>query len=693
LKKPALFNFSISTGLDPLPDQQALVALSLGFALAVSPHIEHLPVWLSLATVGIFLWRMWIMRHATAIPGRLLRYGLVIALVFLVYRHYGTVLGRDAGVALLVGLSAMKYLEIRDFRDCMVVVFLSYMIVLTSFLYSQSMLLGGYMLVVVILLTAVMQYLNHSDRSSLHKVLKNSALLVGLAMPLGLVLFLLFPRVPIGLFGLPGDSHAGMIGMSDVVRPGSINQLNENDDIAFRADIDGKVPSMQQRYWRGIVLGEYRDNAWRKHKRYLQTLRMPVPEHDEENIVNYSILLEPSNERWVFSLDLPIKKPSTLYWGRGQTLMTTTPMVERTRYDMSSAPGARFNSLSEAEHERYTAIPEIVKASLQDIAADLYGQSRDTRSYIDNVLEFFRSEGFTYTLQPPLLGNDTPMRQFLLETRKGYCEHYASAFTLLMRVAGVPSRLVAGYQGGEWNPQGEYITVRQSDAHAWTEVWLDELGWVRIDPTAVVAPERIEYGLEALRLLAEQGTTLGSLNNEQIRAAIARPALQMLWNRTLWFLDDINTSWYLWVIGYGKDEQESLLKRLGLGSLTGTGLLITAFVTIMLIAVVQGMLLLRRRGRRQEPAVFWYKRFCSRLEEMGQIRGQSEGPRDFGLRAAQALPGYGSQITRITSMYVNIHYADKKEDTAILRFKQAVKSFTGGRLGRRAEQKGGKPDA
>ncbi|HBE93219.1 MAG TPA: hypothetical protein DDW55_12125, partial [Gammaproteobacteria bacterium] len=303
MNKHRWLKFNISTGRDPLPDQQALIALSLGFALSVSPHVEYLPMWLSLFTIVLFLWRMWIMKRAIAIPMRAVRLLLLIGLCVLLYRHYGTLLGRDAGVAMLIGLSALKFLEIRTFRDCMIVVFLCFMIVLTSFLYSQSMLLGAYMLVIVIVLTAVMQYLNHSDRSRLSVMVRRSAVLIALAMPIGVVLFLLFPRVPIGLFGLPGDSHAGMTGMSDVIKPGSINRLNESDEIAFRADIDGKAPDMKQRYWRGIVLGEYTNNSWKQNKRYLQTLRSPQPEYDPADALKYSVLLEPSNTRWVFSLD------------------------------------------------------------------------------------------------------------------------------------------------------------------------------------------------------------------------------------------------------------------------------------------------------------------------------------------------------------------------------------------------------
>jgi len=674
MNKHRWLKFNISTGRDPLPDQQALIALSLGFALSVSPHVEYLPMWLSLFTIVLFLWRMWIMKRAIAIPMRAVRLLLLIGLCVLLYRHYGTLLGRDAGVAMLIGLSALKFLEIRTFRDCMIVVFLCFMIVLTSFLYSQSMLLGAYMLVIVIVLTAVMQYLNHSDRSRLSVMVRRSAVLIALAMPIGVVLFLLFPRVPIGLFGLPGDSHAGMTGMSDVIKPGSINRLNESDEIAFRADIDGKAPDMKQRYWRGIVLGEYTNNSWKQNKRYLQTLRSPQPEYDPADALKYSVLLEPSNTRWVFSLDLPVSKPGSLRWGRGQTLIATTPMVERTRIDMVSVLNARFTALTDAEHKRYTAVPDAVEQSLGDLANELYQQTDNPGAYIDRVLDYFRNEGFTYTLKPPLLGK-TPMRQFLLETRKGYCEHYASAFTLLMRLNGLPARVIAGYQGGEWNPQGEYLIVRQSDAHAWSEVWLENDGWVRVDPTAVVAPERIEFGLDAIRLLAAAGQAFGSLNAEQLQAAIARPAMQMLWNRTLWFLDDLNTSWYLWVIGYGKDEQQNLLDRLGLGSLNWTGLLIATSLIVALIASLQGMLLLLSRYRRRDPVVHLYQRFCKKLEHIGMARNLSEGPRDFARRVMALHPEMNESINEITELYVSIHYADSKDATTMLQLRAAVKSF------------------
>lgn len=674
MNKRKWFNLHISTGRDPLPDQQALVSLSLGFALAVSPHIEYLPWWLSTFALVIFLWRIWIMKRASAIPGRALRLLLLIGLCTLLFRHYGTLLGRDAGVAMLIGLSALKFLEIRIFRDCMIVVFLCFLVVLTSFLYSQSILLGAYLLVVVVILTAVMQYLNHSDRSRHVVMVKRSALLIALAMPIGLVLFLLFPRVPIGLFGLPGDSHAGMTGMSDIIRPGTINLLNESDEIAFRVDIEGEAPEMKQRYWRGIVLGDYRDNSWRQHKTYLQTIRNPLPEFDPDDVLEYSVLLEPSNKPWVFSLDLPVTKPNSLRWGRGQTLASITPIVERRHISLASAPDARFTSLTDAEFIRYTETPEKVKQSLGDFAKEIYQQSGSTRERIASVLDYFRNEGFTYTLRPPRLG-ETPMRQFLLETRKGYCEHYASAFTLLMRLNGLPARMVAGYQGGEWNPQGEYLIVRQSDAHAWSEVWLKDEGWIRVDPTAVVAPERIEYGLEALRLLASRGQALGSLDSEQLQAAITGPMFQMVWNRAVWFWDDLNTSWYLWVIGYGKDEQQNLLEYLGLGSLNWTGLLIAALLMTLLAMLIQVVITLLAGRHRRDPAVNLYQQFCKKMEQIGTARGLSEGPRDFARRVLLLHPDLHPSVDEITSLYVSIHYADNKDSSMMLQLKAAVKAF------------------
>jgi transglutaminase-like putative cysteine protease len=674
LNKRRWFNFNISTGRDPIPDQQTLIALSLGFALAISPHVEHLPWWLSLFVLVIFLWRMWIMKRASAVPVFALRLLLLVGLCYSLFQYYGTLLGRDAGVALLVGLSALKFLEIRSFRDCMIVVFLCFMVVLTSFLYSQSMLLGIYLLVIVVILTAVMLYLNHSDRSRLVVMLGRSAMLIALALPIGLVLFLLFPRVPIGLFGLPGDSHAGMTGMSDVIRPGSINRLNESDEVAFRADIEGRLPDMKQRYWRGIVLGEYKDNSWRQHKSYIMTLRSKLPEFEPDDVLQYSLLLEPSNKRWVFSLDLPVNKPDTLRWGRGQTLVSMSPIVERRRVELASAPNARYTALTEAEFERYTELPKQVKQSLGELAIEINQHADSPRVVIGRVLDFYRSEGFTYTLQPPRLGK-APMRQFLLETRKGYCEHYASAFTLLMRLNGLPARMVAGYQGGEWNPQGEYLIVRQSDAHAWSEVWLEDEGWIRVDPTAVVAPERIEFGLEALRLLLERGQVLGSLSTEQLQAAISRPMLQMIWNRAIWVWDDLNTSWYLRVIGYGKDEQQNFLQRLGLSSLNWTGLLIASLLIVVFVAVLQSALTLLSGRRRRDPVVHLYQQFCNKLERIGMQRKQSEGPLDFSHRVLASRPDLNSSVEQITDLYVSIHYAGRRESTIMKQLKLAVKAF------------------
>ena len=679
MKKPAWMKLRISTGVDPIPDQQALVALAMGYVLAVGPHLVRLPWWLTFIVVILFLWRMWIMRRAAAIPGRLLRFLLLAGAVLLIYRQHGTLLGRDAGVALLVLLTALKFLEIREFRDCMIVVFLCLLIGLTSFLYSQDLLLGAYLFAVVIVLTAVMQYLNHSDRGRLPAMLAQSARLVLFALPVGIVLFIMFPRVPLGLFGLPNDAHSGLTGMSDVIAPGSINQLNESDDIAFRVEFDGEPPAMKQRYWRGLVLGAYQDNRWRRYQKYPRILEPGLADHDPEQVLYYDILLEPSSKRWVFALDLPVEKPAGLYWDVGQTLRAPQRLLERARFRLGSALDARMTSLAAAERDRYTAVPRAVRDSLGDFAGDMYRRAGSDAAYVEQVLGFFREKGFVYTLQPPALG-DEPMRSFLFETRRGYCEHYASAFALLMRLAGVPARLIAGYQGGEWNPQGEYMIVRQSDAHAWTEVWLEGRGWMRVDPTAVVAPERIEFGLTAIRLLAEQGQQPGSIDSERLLAVLARPVWLKAWDRAVWFWDDLNTGWYLWVIGYDQDRQQGLLKRLGLESLGWSGMLVTGIVLVGIILLIQGVFLVRSRWRRGAPVVEYYDRCCQRLAAIGLQRRPSEGPLDFARRVQRREPRLGAELVPIIEIYVSIHYAGREDKDLLQQMKKRVKAFRPAKL-------------
>lgn len=676
----SLFNkkFHISTGQEIQPDRQALIALICAFLLAVSPHAARLPVWLAALAVILFSWSYKIVTARWRQPDSILRIIILFAVIVFLFKHYHTLLGRDAGVAMLIALTMLKFLELKSQRDFMLVVFLCMFIVLTSFLYSQSIWLGIYLLAVVIILFTVMMYLNHRVRHDLSGMLKRASSLVLMGLPIAVILFVLFPRLPGGLFGLPGDSHSGLTGMSDSMKPGSINELNLNENVAFRVGFSGQVPVANQRYWRGLVLEQYRQGVW-KEAREEKAIKKQI-RYSADDVVEYSVLQEASNQKWLFSLDIPINRPAGLVWGAGQTLRSTRLLRERKRHQLQSAIAYGYIGVTEKELLRNLDTSSVTAWRVKQLASELYRNSPGSYGYINSVLAYYQQNNFVYSLQPPLLGNH-PVENFMLETRKGYCEHYASSFTMMMRLAGIPARVVIGYQGGEWNEQGNYMIVRQSDAHAWSEVWIEKDGWVRVDPTSAVAPERIEYGLSAIRQLVEQGEELGNLSGEQLRSVLSGSLLKRTLKDLQMFWDGVNTRWYKWVIDYGAANQSSLLKWIGFSQTNWSKLVYLLIALVSVVVSLQAWLLFHRK-KLVDPAVIQYQKYCDRLSRIGIVRSPSEGPAEFAGRVIELRPDLQQMVRPVLEAYIAIQYAGKTGQRRQQELRQAVDNFRPSRINR-----------
>lgn len=664
--------FHISTGQEIKPDRLALFSLMVAFLLAVSPHLGRLPVWFAVLAAIVFSWRYKIVTGTARKPGSIIRIILIFTTLFFLYQHYLSLLGRDAGVAMLVAFTMLKFLELNSMRDYMLVVFLSLFIILTSFLYSQVIWLGLYLMAVIIILFTVMMYLNHSNRQKPLIMLKRAASIVMIGLPVAILLFLLFPRLQGGLFGLPSDSHSGLTGMSETMKPGSINELNLSEKVAFRIEFKGRRPVAKQRYWRGLVLENYAEGVW-KESRHAKTAAAEVS-YEAEDVIEYSILQEPSNQKWLFALDIPVTRPDDLVWGPGQTLRSRSVLRERRQQQMKSAIRYRLANISDAELKRNLDVSTVKGDRLFRLAKDLYRQAGSDKEYVKAVFDYYRNNNFFYTLQPPLLG-DRPVQSFMLDTRKGYCEHYASSFTVMMRLAGIPARVVIGYQGGEWNEQGGYLIVRQSDAHAWSEVWLQEDGWVRIDPTSAVAPERIEYGLSAIRQLLEQGQTLGNNSAKNLQQLFARSFFSKTARGIRLFWDGVNTRWYKWVIDYGSKNQSGLLRWAGFQQTDWSKLVFLLIGLVSLVVSIQAWLLFRRK-RIPNPAIRQYQKYCLRLARIGISRSLSEGPSNYARRVIQLRPDLHDRVMSVTEAYVAILYAGVTHTDQQKKLVRAVKVFS-----------------
>jgi len=631
------------------PGREHTLWLAASLALVLAPHALRLPPWVVLGFTGLAAWRLAHAFHGVPLPGRAMRLLLGLAVAAIVYASYGTLFGRNAGIAALTLLAGMKLLETESLRDAYAGVFLGYFLVITNFLYSQSIPTGLYMLGVVVVMTATLSAIQSgAPGMGAGRRLRLAATLLAQALPLMVILFVLFPRIPGPLWGLPKDAHTAVSGLTDTMAPGSISQLGLSTAVAFRVEFEGPIPPPARLYWRGPVLTHTDGRRWsqaesRLHRR-LPALEVRGPP------VYYAVTLEPHQQRWLFALEVPGGVQAGMRINDEFQLLAPRRLRERLRYRLRSFPEARITEINAEQRRAALALPEGMHARARALAEEWRRELERPGAVIARALAYFRSEPFYYTLRAPLLIED-PVDQFLFESRRGFCEHYASAFTVLMRAAGIPARVVTGYQGGERNPLGDYLIVRQRDAHAWVEVWLEERGWVRVDPTAAVSPDRIELGMDAT--LPAPGMAGLGLDTDSALAQALR-SLRHGW-------DAVNNTWNQWILAYGPARQKEFLSRFGLDASRRATL---AVVLLAVVGVALGLIAvwLARRRPPSDRALRAYQRFCAKAARTGVERRGDEGPLDFAARLRARRPDLEREIARVTELYVRLRYAGRPSD-------------------------------
>ena len=648
-----------------------LLWLILPLALVLAPHAVQLPLWISLSWL---LFALAAFRPNLQKP-RWLKVLFTLAGVAGVLLQYGTVIGSQGGVALLVFLSGAKLLETQTARDRLGLLFVGCFLLVAYFLNSQSLAMAAYMSLALIALIAAM-IASTQTAPELRATLGLAARLLLQALPLALLLFVLFPRLQGPLWGLP-QQGATQTGLSDHMSPGDFSQLSLSNEIAFRVEFNSadaravttKPPDPSTLYWRGPVLWDFDGRTW-------QT-RLAVPPNPINALamgqpVSYAITLEPHRQRWLFLLGLPKKLPEEVASQLGPDLQwqAQSPITQRLRYAIDADLDYRLDAegLSTARRSRTLALPEgnpqareLAKIWRARHNTAINRTLKNDRALVDQALAYFRSEPFFYTLNPPLLGENS-IDDFLFRSRRGFCEHYASTFVFLMRAAGIPARVVTGYQGGERNPLGNYWIVRQRDAHAWAEVWLIGEGWTRIDPTAAVAPNRVELGLDAALPASERRTGLMTLDTNWLMP------LRLSW-------DLLNNQWNQWVLGYNQERQRELLSHLNPFLSTWQGMawgLAAAGSGLLLLMAV--LVLPRLTKSKTDPASRIYARFCLQLARCGIERGNAEGPADFAERAAAQRPELAEAIQEITRLYLALRYGHAKTDQ-LIELKRRVGKF------------------
>lgn len=657
--------FQSLTGLKtrPMTREKADTLLLLGAcALVLLPHASHLPMWI-VASCGLLLvWRGWLTFRGNRMPPRWLLLPVVALAMFGVYWTHKTFFGRDAGVAMLTLLLTLKLLEMHARRDLFVVLFLSFFLILSSFFYSQS--IGTALttvVAVVALLTTQISFQYTGVVPPLRKRLRVGATILGLAAPVTLVLFLLFPRIEGPLWGMPGDAQgSGRTGLSDSMSPGNISKLANSEEIAFRAKFEGPVPEKSQRYWRGIVLSNFDGRTWTPLQPYRQRRSVQVDFRGEP--LHYQVTLEPHGRRWLFALDVPRGLPqipgNSAGFSQELQLSASQPITDRLRYDVVSHVDYRLQANERPGYlQQWLDLPPGFNPRTLEYAGQLSRNARSNTELVDAVLKNFREQNFRYTLEPPPLGRHV-IDEFLFDTRAGFCEHYSGAFVVLMRALGIPARVVTGYQGGEINPADGFMTVRQSDAHAWAEVWLDQRGWVRVDPTAAVAPDRVEKNLGSVIPRRVFG---GLFSLDASGNGFVQRWLSLRQN-----LEAVTNAWNQWVLNYTPQKQKKFFENIGFPNVDWqTMVSVMLACVIAAVAVVVLPLLLQQKKR--DPLDKLYQRFCQRMARHGLQRELHEGPRAYATRltsdASPLRPETKLALARFLELYETVRYGAPVSNT------------------------------
>lgn len=625
-------------------------------AFALLAHMPFLPLWIIAAFALCGTARYVIEHRRMRLPPAWFRAFLALTCFIGVLATYSTVSGVGPGSALLAIMASLKLLETRKRRDQYVLLFISIFLVMASLLRDQYLWSLPYLgLSVLIILTAWLR-LSAGPRLRPRASLATAGRLLAYAAPLAIAMWILFPRLASPFWGVPIDTSRGTSGMTDTMSPGDISSLSMSDEVAFRVRFDGAVPAPRDRYWRGLVLHEFGGRTWTGREPGIDRTAVDRVQYLGDPI-EYEITLEPTAQRWVFALELP------QYWSLQSTFMSSqqqlvkfTPIDQKVSYKVTSYTDYRSDTeLKSFYRGWYEQLPPGGNERTMQLAIDMRAAAGSDRDYVNAVLDMFRNQEFFYTLQPPPLGSN-PVDRFLFETRRGFCEHYASAFAVMMRAAQVPARVVLGYQGGEMNPMSDHMVVRQSDAHAWTEVWFEGEGWRRVDPTAAVAPERIEYGIsEALSdgIGQSWGFTAPSALRYQVEMAY----------------DVLNAKWDEWILGYGPEAQNKLMNLLGMSDPSWRKMLLTlVFVVIGIVLLISYLLYRRYQPPPRDAASILYHRF---LRKVGLQPEVGETPRRYAVRAGEHGKVSAASISDVTAAYMEARYGPAGDD-ALGRLQQEV---------------------
>ena len=605
-------------------------------------HAAHMPVWYTAALAAILVARWWQRRGQQRRVAAWLRIVMLIAVPATVIAVYGTPLGREPGAAIVCGLLVLKVLESESMRDARMAVGFACFILMSALLFDQSL---GFTIAVGLMLLPALATLRALQpglpESGWLSAFRTGTVLLATSLPAALLGFLLIPRLATPLWGAP-DRGVARTGIADRMAPGDLHSLLTDNAVAMRVGFDGQPLPESQRYFRGMVLWQFDGRAWQPGPAARRPWR-PIPAGVRGPVTHYEVTLLPSHQHWMFALDLPIDSPEDAILGPDHTLWSTKPIDQTLRYRVASATDYRLapEGLDPRIRGAALELPDGFDPRARALAERWRAAAGvNDMAIVRDALDLFHNGGFVYDLDAPPLGRDS-VDDFLFDTKTGFCEHYASAFTFLMRAAGIPARVVIGYQGGYWNDFAKYLLIRQSDAHAWSEVWLAGRGWVRVDPTAAVS--RV--------ILASTGGAADDVGG-------GGGNWWMPWRNRM---DVVNRWWGQTVVGFDALSQSHLFRPFGIEHATaqmlGVALAVTVFVALGLGALLAT---LRPRTKPRDALAAAHTRLQRKLARIGIVRGHAEGPRDFYLRTTEALPESAAALGELATEYLCLRYAFPK---------------------------------
>jgi protein-glutamine gamma-glutamyltransferase len=634
---------------------QHLHWLLASLATVLVIHAINLPLWVTFTCIGFGLWRYLLEKKQWALPKLWVLIPVITLMCLGILLNFGTSFGRDASVSLLALMSAIKLLETKTLRDYMLIIAIAFFLIGIVFAFDQSASIFMLSLLPLTLLTATLIQVSLPNVYRSSFVFKLTAKMLIQAIPLMLILFVLFPRIPGPVWGLSKDAYNSMTGLDDQLALGDVSNLTKNSNVAFRVQFKGKIPPPNQLYWRGPVLWQQNKNRWLTSSDNLHLKQESLS--IEGNAIDYTITLEPHNRLWLLLLDMPSKIPNIAKLKHDYTAIASNPIRSRIRYQATSHNQYTLSKTLDV-HERNMALQINKNDNPKSVALASSWAHLAPEQIIKQALQLFNQQDFIYTLKPPLL-HEHAIDEFLFKTKKGFCEHYASSFVYLMRAAGVPARIVTGYQGGELNPNGHYLIVRQSDAHAWAEVWLKDQGWVRIDPTAAVSPERIEQGIE------------GSISELDELPMMVRQDYPWIKKAYLnW--DYLNNGWNQWILGYDSEKQLDFLKKLSGKNLSMYDIAIWMITAIILVTLITTGIILSKTGKKLEPAKLLYANYLKKLSKLGLHPHHGEGALSFAHRIKEKLPEQQTLIMEIANRYNALLYSKEPSPSMLLTLEQLI---------------------